>query len=322
MVAVTQSPGLKPPSDRTDTFPHPNTARTHAQFHIMVLVCRALVLLCCCVVVWNKSYVDATLAVWWSWLREQPLFRHDSFEPMLATLSFFPPLIFFYTLDMHSATKKGAWLKRYHVRNSDDMTAWRVLSWREVIADPTQSRVPVLLGYILPLVVFDALYPRRRLPNEAPGIVRLVGENILMLVVYDALFWMVHRTLHSVPLLYRNVHKKHHTNTQATRANDAVRLTFSEEVLDVGCSIVAVNVTRAHPMSRALYDIVIVYLLVELHCGFDFPWMPHNLAPRGWMGGPRRHDAHHADGRHYFQKFFCYIDDAVGPIGSSKAKAA
>ena len=71
------------------------------------------------------------------------------------------------------------------VRNSDDMTAWRVLSWREVIADPTQSRVPVLLGYILPLVVFDALYPRRRLPNEAPGIVRLVGENILMLVVYD-----------------------------------------------------------------------------------------------------------------------------------------
>jgi sterol desaturase/sphingolipid hydroxylase (fatty acid hydroxylase superfamily) len=73
----------------------------------------------------------------------------------------------------------------------------------------------------------------------------------------QALFFGVHRTLHLVPTLYKNIHKKHHGNTQATRANDAVRLTFSEEVLDVACSIVGVNLIKAHPLSRAVYNVVI-----------------------------------------------------------------
>lgn len=92
---------------------------------------------------------------------------------------------------------------------------------------------------------------------------------------------MVHRTLHRFPWLYRMIHKKHHTNTTATRANDVVRLTFVEEALDVGCSIIAVNLLRAHPLSRAIYDVVIVWLLVDLHSGYDFPWMPHRVAPQG-----------------------------------------
>ena len=91
----------------------------------------------------------------------------------------------------------------------------------------------------------------------------------------------MHWTLHKSPWLYRTLHKKHHTNTSATRANDTVRLTMGEEVLDVGCSIIAVNALGAHPLSRAVYDVVIVWLLVELHCGYDFPWASHNVVPNG-----------------------------------------
>jgi cholesterol 25-hydroxylase len=87
--------------------------------------------------------------------------------------------------------------------------------------------------------------------------------------------------MHKSPWLYRTLHKKHHTNTSATRANDTVRLTMGEEVLDVGCSIVAVNALGAHPLSRAVYDVVIVWLLVELHCGYDFPWASYNVVPNG-----------------------------------------
>jgi len=261
-----------------------------------------------------KAEIDGAIADVWEVLRYSTFFKHDSFEPIIATLAFFPPLMMFYLLDMHSTTPSGEWLKRFRVRKSDDMSAWKTLSWDELKADPTRSRVPVLVGYLLPLLAFDILYPRRQLPVEAPGLGRLIGEVSLLLVIYDALFYAVHRTLHSVPTLYKTVHKKHHTNTLSTRANDAVRLTFLEEALDVGCSIVGVNLIGAHPLCRAIYNVVIVYLLVELHCGFDMPWMMHNVAPRGWMGGPRRHDLHHAAGKHYFQKFFCYIDDAFGPL--------
>jgi hypothetical protein len=65
------------------------------------------------------------------------------------------------------------------------MSAWTPLSWSELKADPSRSRFAVLLGYILPLLLFDALYPRRTLPIEAPGICRLTVEIVLLLVIYD-----------------------------------------------------------------------------------------------------------------------------------------
>lgn len=38
-------------------------------------------------------------------------------------------------------------------------------------------------------------------------------------------------------------------------------------------------------MSRALYNIVIVYLLTELHSGYEFPWMLQDVVPLGlWAG--------------------------------------
>lgn len=39
------------------------------------------------------------------------------------------------------------------------------------------------------------------------------------------------------------------------------------QALDVACSIAALNLCRAHPMSRCVYNVVIVYLLTELHSG-------------------------------------------------------
>ena len=44
-----------------------------------------------------------------------------------------------------------------------------------------------------------------------------------------------------------------------------VRLTGVEETTDVVCSIMALRLLRAHPLSRCLYNIVITFLLVELH---------------------------------------------------------
>lgn len=52
-----------------------------------------------------------------------------------------------------------------------------------------------------------------------------------------------------------------------TRAFDTLRLSYTEQLLDVGCSIAALNLIGGHPLSRALFNIVIVYLLVELHSG-------------------------------------------------------
>ena len=70
---------------------------------------------------------------------------------------------------------------------------------------------------------------------------------------------------------------------KAVRACEALHLTLVEQVrfvrmsvdqrslqvVDVGCSIAAINLLRCHPLARAFYNFIIVYLITELHSGFS-----------------------------------------------------
>ena len=69
-----------------------------------------------------------------------------------------------------------------------------------------------------------------------------------------------------IPWLYHSIHAKHHTK-KVQRATEAARLSIADQALDVGCSIAALNVVKAHPLSRSIYNVIIVYLLLELHSG-------------------------------------------------------
>jgi hypothetical protein len=62
------------------------------------------------------------------------------------------------------------------------------------------------------------------------------------------------------------MHAKHHAK-KVQRATEAIRLSAGDQILDVGCSIAALNIVQAHPLSRSVYNAVIVYLLIELHSG-------------------------------------------------------
>ncbi|CAN0418178.1 unnamed protein product, partial [Ectocarpus sp. 8 AP-2014] len=77
-------------------------------------------------------------------------------------------------------------------------------------------------------------------------------------------------------------------------------------------SIFALNAVGCHPLSRAVYNVVIIGLITELHAGYDFPWQLHRLVPFGLLGGPPRHEEHHRRGTVYMQKFGTYLDSAFG----------
>lgn len=168
--------------------------------------------------------------------------------------------------------------------------------------------------YCVPLLTWDILAPRRhrRLAAfGAPTTLGVFGGIAGGLLLYDLLFFFGHLAMHKVPFLYRTIHKKHHV-VQEVRACEIVRLSVPEEVLEVGFSIVALNLLSVHPFARSIYNIIITFLLTELHCGFDFPWSPQNVVPFGLATGSRRHHFHHRVGKHYYQKFFCHVDRIFG----------
>ena len=75
-----------------------------------------------------------------------------------------------------------------------------------------------------------------------------------------------------------------------------------------------------HTMMRLAHNVLITYMLTEIHSEYDAPWSMHNIAP-SIFGGALRHRYHHAytqrdfeggrKGVHYHE-FFRYLDQLFG----------
>ncbi|CAM9743454.1 unnamed protein product [Choristocarpus tenellus] len=273
----------------------------HTQQNFCRVVALAIVLLC----LLCHGVIDMGIAVLWVWLRANPIFKHESFEPCLSTACFFLYIGFFGILDFFTPC---VW--PYRIGTSKEVVPQYINGKRVRYA---------IFGYLMPLVAFDLAFPRRVLPEEAPSARRLVLEVVGAIAVYDITFFLWHVTLHQHPKLYKKIHAKHHQKL-VQRAPESVRHTFVDGTMDVMCSIFALNVLHCHPLSRALYDVVIIWLITELHAGYDFPWQVHNLLPFGLMGGPPRHDLHHRSGKVYMQKFGTYLDELFGFVPNKGLK--
>ncbi|KAG1653268.1 hypothetical protein FOA52_002728 [Chlamydomonas sp. UWO 241] len=279
------------------------TASTH--------MCRGAVLAVAAWIAFDGSRADAVVQGAWDSTLASKWVQWDTFEPSLVVIVFLLSLWFFWALDVPLHERSAPW--RAGICANPDMRAWRWEGGKRILHETA--------FYVVPLVVLDVLFPRRVLPDAAPGAARLVIEVVASLLLYDLLFTAGHVLCHSTPWLYRTTHSKHHRAT-TVRACETVCLTLWEEGLDVACSVAALNLVRAHPMSRAVYNVVIVYLLVELHSGYEFPWMLQDVVPCGLMAGSRKHALHHRYGNVCYQKFFTYIDAAMGTLSKDKSATA
>ena len=272
-----------------------------------VYACRAVALSLVVAAYAGEQRIDAWLADFWSWVRETSLMKWDTFEPFLVIASFTVFLVAWSAVDLGGfGSRFHARTARYRLQPSGAEGKTHEEHSRQ-IWKPEGHGLRELSLYLVPLLVFDSLYPRRVLPVESPTARLLAGEVFASLALYDALFAASHRLMHAVPWLFRNVHAKHHLHSNV-RAREIFRLSPAEEVVDVSCSVVAVNLTRAHPLCRAAYNVLIVYLLCEIHSGYDAPWSLANVVPCGVMMGSREHVEHHATGRGAYAKFFSPLE--------------
>merc|ERR1711907_725776 len=106
-------------------------------------------------------------------------------------------MLFFYVADL--------WWPSLH--------PWRISSNTNVdqwLHDEPFNPWRTMAAYIVPLAVFDYCFPRRSLVEAPPTAIGLVTGVVLLLIVYDALFFICHKTMHDVPWLYQQLHAEHH----------------------------------------------------------------------------------------------------------------
>lgn len=153
-------------------------------------------------------------------------------------------------------------------------------------------------------------------PYNSTELAYLLTEVVTGIVLYDAIFFFVHWSMHEIPYL-RTWHARHHDRPEGTlECRDTLRHGIMDGSLQV---LINILVQRQNPwgaaksrLARAMHNMILIWMLTESHTVSPVPYIW-----RRWFVGVREHRLHHygalkqgAYGKHHrHQQFFGYLDD-------------
>ena len=150
------------------------------------------------------------------------------------------------------------------------------------------------------------LQTERALNTDPPSSRRLAVELILSFVIYDALFFLFHLALHTLPGL-RYWHQPHHSHGEM-HPQITNQLSIFERLGLVLLANFSLNIIGSHVLTRTLFVPMFVHLLVELHSGLSLPWAYDKILPYNLGAGARKHADHHREGGGGYEPFFNWCD--------------
>eukprot|EP00750_Incisomonas_marina_P016589 INCI19199.1.p1 GENE.INCI19199.1~~INCI19199.1.p1 ORF type:complete len:324 (-),score=27.57 INCI19199.1:35-1006(-) len=311
-------------------------------FRLRVLQARLLAAAGFIICLYCWSDVERGVHSLWEWLKRKQIASFDSFEPIVATLSFGLWINLFRVADATGIWNAYRIVAPPKVQNSTSRPKFWERNWKKIFlvsvdfpqSSPKATRSSCFgipfprfeatttkagLVYVGILYAFDALYPRRvsrpYYLAENPSMVGMVVQVAAALLLYDFCFFWLHRAMHTNSAIARLTgHSIHHRQSRL-RSGESVHHSLVDGAFQVLVNILVLNLLGLPALSRAMYNVVVTYLLVESHSGYDCPWMIHNILPAGILGGPRQHEAHHHTGGASFHQFFCYLN----PLGNIHA---
>jgi sterol desaturase/sphingolipid hydroxylase (fatty acid hydroxylase superfamily) len=145
-------------------------------------------------------------------------------------------------------------------------------------------------------------------PVAAPLYVVLPIVTVTQVVMFDLGYWISHRLMHEIPLLWE-FHKPHHaaevltpaTSARSHPVDDLFQMNFTAGTLGLGFGVLTYIFGDAQPVRLLETNIIFfVYFATIFHLRHSHIWLPI----RGWLGyiiqSPAHHHIHHSDDpRHY-----------------------
>ena len=147
-------------------------------------------------------------------------------------------------------------------------------------------------------------------------ILTFIPRSFAFELLFDLFHYTSHRISHSVPFLYRNVHKKHHEH----RLVD-INTTYNHTTLDIICTVAGPFLLTATIIPVSDYSIIVMYWYKTIiehvgHSGKESSssfiqciWLPKLFGIELYT---HDHNLHHIDGRYNFAKRFVLWDKLFG----------
>lgn len=179
-----------------------------------------------------------------------------------------------------------------------------------------QSVETILVFALVNLLTF-AMYHAGWLPvaRGAPDIGIMAAQVVSMVLMHDAWFYWMHRTLH-LKMLFRRAHAAHHLSRTPT-SWAAYSFAPIEAVFEsIYVPVMFVIVSHVAPMQPWAIFIFLGHQIARNaigHSGFELAW-PGFTRSRwtGWMTTTTHHDLHHVEGRYNFGLYFTWWDRTMG----------
>ncbi|XP_053319697.1 cholesterol 25-hydroxylase-like protein 1, member 1 [Spea bombifrons] len=166
--------------------------------------------------------------------------------------------------------------------------------------------------YVLPMVMLSwVCMPPLALPSEAPSVYTLFGEVFGCLLLFDFQYFMWHVLHHKNKWLYKKVHAVHHKYvapfswaSQNLGGYELMAIGFwsNNNPIALGC----------HPLTSWICNLLSIWMSVNDHIGYDFPWSLSHILPFRLYGGALAHDLHHQRPEKNFAPFFSHWDLIFG----------
>ena len=248
---------------------------------------------------------DSLLQPLWDSLRHnyRDYLRSPLFPVVLTVSSYFFLCLPFLVCDIMG--ERWGWVQQFKIQPSRRPTASTLLH----CAGVTLYNHVFL---VLPASVAQwAWRPPVDLPDQAPSLLELIAGVIGNLLLFDFQYFIWHLLHHKIRWLYITFHAIHHNYSSPFAL--ATQCLGGWELVTVGFwTTLNPVILRCHLLTTWTFMVLHVYVSIEDHCGYDFPWSTSRLIPFGIYGGPSKHDVHHQKPNSNFAPHFSHWDKLFG----------
>lgn len=192
---------------------------------------------------------------------------------------------------------------------SEKYASYRIHRGRNPIAE--KLRAPTIaMNYSLPWIMYGAFFyflGNHTIYAGVPSIGRLAFESIGSIVLYDFLYYFLHRAMHTQTGM-RLIHAVHHKVRYVTAESGSYLHPLETFA---GTALFLLSVVIVGPVSAASFLIAnFIFTTVNI-------WVHSNFViPARWAGllnfWTRTHDVHHYYGRNNYSSIFPFWDQMFG----------
>ncbi|KAJ3341015.1 hypothetical protein HDU93_005879 [Gonapodya sp. JEL0774] len=173
------------------------------------------------------------------------------------------------------------------------------------------DQISSLLKMVNEILVYYIFYGWNGMKlTELPTLTEALPRLLLGMVIADVYAYWYHRTVHEYPFLYKNLHKEHHefnvSSVYACFYGGDVEGFFQTLPLWLVPCVLKMTYVEWLLMSKVIMEMI----NINMHCGYNLPFMPFNSWPFISAGFHNFHHSHNSGA--YSLIYFRFWDDVFG----------